>query len=265
VTAATDPPAPILDVADIDAAYDKATVLVGASLRVMPGDLLALCGPNGSGKSTLLRIMSRLMAPAAGRVLLHDQPLPDLSRKALARKLAMMPQSPNTPPSITVRELVGYGRSPHTSWLNPTSARDRDIIHQALTTCDLHNLADRAVDTLSGGERQRAWLAMAIAQQPDVLLLDEPVSALDVAHQLAVMRLLERINADRRTTIIIVLHDINLAARFCQSLALLRRGKLLAVGPMSDTLTDDNLRDTFGVPTTVRHLPDTDYPLCTFG
>ncbi|MEM0914955.1 MAG: ABC transporter ATP-binding protein, partial [Planctomycetota bacterium] len=148
---------PILDAADIDAAYDKAPVLVRASLAVHAGDFLALCGPNGSGKSTLLRVMARLMKPAAGRVLLHDQPMPDLSRRALARKLAMMPQSPSTPPAVTVRELVGYGRAPHTSWLAAANAHDRDVIDRAIDTCDLHDLAHRTVDTLSGGERQRAW------------------------------------------------------------------------------------------------------------
>ncbi|MEM0915932.1 MAG: ABC transporter ATP-binding protein, partial [Planctomycetota bacterium] len=137
-------------------------------------------------------------------------------------------------------------------------------IDRAIDTCDLHDLAHRTVDTLSGGERQRAWLAMAIAQQPDVLLLDEPVSALDIAHQLAVMQLLTRINRERQTTIVLVLHDINLAARFCQSLALLRDGRLLAAGPMPDTLTPDRLADTFDVPATVRRLPDLDYPVCTF-
>ncbi len=256
---------PILEVRGVEAAYDADPVLRGASLQVAAGDFMALCGPNGSGKSTLLRIMARLMKPSAGEVVLHEQGIDTLARRALARKLAIMPQSPRTPPSVTVRELVAYGRSPHTSWLHPAGAEDRAIIDRAVDTCDLHALAPREVQSLSGGERQRAWLAMAIAQQPGVLLLDEPVSALDVAHQLSVMALLERINRERGTTIVIVLHDINLAARYCRSLALMRDARIHAAGPMGAVLTEAHLETVFGVPARVRRLHGVTYPLCTFG
>ena len=255
---------PILEVDAISAGYGGAPVLANASLRITPGDIVALCGPNGSGKSTLLRVMSRLLRPEQGRVLLHDQALNAISRRALARKMAFMPQSPTSPPGVTVREMIGYGRSPHTSWLRAMSRGDQDQIDEALRLCDLGSLEQRLVSTLSGGERQRAWLAMAVAQEPEVLLLDEPVSALDVGHQLDVLSLLDQLNERRGTTIVIVLHDINLAARFCRSLVAIHERHIVAAGSMHDTLTSDLLQRVFGVHARVHHLPSLSYPLCTF-
>lgn len=246
------------------AGYGRATVLEDTSVTVTPGDFAALIGPNGSGKSTLLRVLARLLKPQAGTVLLHDQPVAAFSAKALARKLAVMPQSPTAPPGVSVRELIGYGRAPHTSWLRPESPADRQLIDRLIQRCDLMPLADRRVDTLSGGERQRCWIAMALAQQPAVLLLDEPVSALDIAHQLEVLDLLAQVNRDQGTTVVIVLHDINLAARYCRSLLAVRDGKVAAAGSVDAVLTPGCLETVFGVRTTVIRPPGVSYPVCLF-
>ncbi|MFI4861789.1 MAG: ABC transporter ATP-binding protein [Phycisphaerales bacterium JB063] len=255
---------PALSASGLHAGYAKHNVLHGIDVDIQPGDFAALIGPNGSGKSTLLRTLARLLKPAAGSVLLHDQPLARLSAKALACKLAVMPQSPTPPPGVSVRELVGYGRSPHTSWLKPQTPDDRRLIERLIHRCDLAHLADRFVDTLSGGERQRAWIAMALAQQPDVLLLDEPVSALDIAHQLEVLDLLAQINREQRTTIVIVLHDINLAARYCQTLFAVRAGSVAAAGPIDTVLTPELLIEVFGVRAQILRPEGLAYPVCVF-
>lgn len=254
----------ILEVNEVTAGYDARPVLVDASIRLEQGDMLALCGPNGAGKSTLLRVMSRLLTPRRGRVLLHDEPVGQIGRRALARKMAVMPQSPSAPPGVSVRELIGYGRSPHTTWLKPFSSHDQKVIDDAICICDLQSLQHRQVDTLSGGERQRAWLAMAIAQEPQVLLLDEPVSALDIGHQLEVLSLLSDLNTLHGTTVVIVLHDINLAARYCKSLAAVCDHRVVAAGPMDRALTSELLEAVFGVSAAVHRLDGLDYPICTF-
>ncbi|MEM8875899.1 MAG: ABC transporter ATP-binding protein [Planctomycetota bacterium] len=268
---------PLLRVHHLTAGYEtQAPVLHDVALTLESGQMLALCGPNGSGKSTLLRCLTGLLKPQSGRVTLeHDNERPQrvhkIPRRRLARTLAFLPQSPIAPPGVTVRQLVAYGRNPHTLPI-PFATRhlttDRDIVEQAIRRCDLQKLADRDVATLSGGERQRAWLAMAVAQDARILLLDEPVSALDVAHQLEVLDLLVDLNEERKTTVVIVLHDIQLAARYFRQphhrLAALRAGRLLAVGPMIDLLTPELLEQTFGVSARVHTFAELPYPVCAF-
>ncbi|MEM9020108.1 MAG: ABC transporter ATP-binding protein [Planctomycetota bacterium] len=259
-----DNPPGILTGQDLQAGYAAHTVLDGVDIAIAQGDFAALIGPNGSGKSTLLRVLARLMPAKQGRVILHDQPINQLSAKALARKLAVMPQNPTPPPGVTVRELVGYGRAPHTHWLKPASKNENALIDALLSRCDIRHLADRLVHTLSGGERQRCWIAMALAQQPDVLLLDEPVSALDVGHQLEVLDLLTGINREQQTTLVIVLHDINLAARYCRSLLTVRAGRVVAAGPTDAVLTPGLLKELFNVNARILNPDGLSYPVCVF-
>ncbi len=255
---------PILRVENATAGYGGDPVLIDATLDIQRRDRVALIGPNGSGKSTLLRVMARLLKPVAGRVHLDDQPIARFNRRELARKVAFMPQSPGCPPGVTVRELVGYGRSPHIAWSRRFGPQDRTAIDRSLDLCDLTALQHREVESLSGGERQRAWLAMTVAQEADVLLLDEPVSALDIGHQLEVLGLLEDLNREHGTTIVTVLHDINLAARCFTSLVGLKDHRIIAKGRMTELLHPTTLRLVFGVQTEIITRPGIHHPICVY-
>jgi len=252
-----------LEIDALRAGYGKKPVLHGIDLRLSTGRITGLIGPNGSGKSTLLRVAGGLLKPRAGSVRLLGKAVHDLPPRRLARTLAFMPQHPVPPPGVTVRELVGYGRAPFNAWYRPTPPGDHRLIEALLERCDLTALADRLVDTLSGGERQRAWIAMALAQQPEVLMLDEPVSALDIGHQLEVMDLLADINREHQTTLVIVLHDLNLAARYCEQLVALRDGRLVAAGPTDTVLTPETIRTCFNVEPRF-HPPVDGCTLCSF-
>lgn len=246
------------------AGYGAHRVLEGIDLHIEAGDFAVLIGPNGSGKSTLLRALARLIKPAAGAVHLADEPIRDLSSRQLARRMAVVPQSPVAPPALTVRELVSYGRSPFTGFFGRHDARDREVIDAAIERCELADLQHRLVQTLSGGERQRAWIAAALAQEPKVLLLDEPVSALDIGHQLEVLSLLQDLNHERGTTLVLVLHDLHQAIRFGRTLVALRAGNILASGPMLETLSEALLRELFGVEARILRDADLPHPMCLF-
>ncbi|MEM9347784.1 MAG: ABC transporter ATP-binding protein [Planctomycetota bacterium] len=244
-------------------AYGRQAVLHGVDLAVKPGSITGLIGPNGSGKSTLLRAMARLIPTRSGYTRVLGQRTDRLAPRKLAQTLAVMPQHPVAPPGVTVRELIGYGRSPFNAWYKPTPPEDHALIESLIERCDLEPLADRLVHTLSGGERQRAWIAMALAQQPRVLMLDEPVSALDIGHQLEVMDLLVDINREQGTTLMIVLHDLNLAARYCDELVAMLDGKIVDAGPMESVLNADTVRQCFKVEAQF-HGPIDGHSLCSF-
>lgn len=259
--AATEQPA--LQAEALTVAYGKHEVLHGVDLAIQPGSITGLIGPNGSGKSTLLRAMARLIQSQSGHTSILGQRIDRLSSKRLAQRLAVMPQHPVAPPGVTVRELVGYGRSPFNAWYKPAPPSDRELIDALIDRCDLTPLADRLVHTLSGGERQRAWIAMALAQQPKVLMLDEPVSALDIGHQLEVMDLLADINREQQMTLVIVLHDLNLASRYCDHTVAMLDGNIVAAGPTPDVLNADTIRRCFKVEAQF-HPPIDGCTLCSF-
>jgi len=253
-----------LDAQNIYAGYGPRNVLQDVSASLPDAAFTAVLGPNGSGKSTLLKVLARLLRPAAGHARLDGDNLFAMPRRRLARRLALLPQHPAAPEGLTVRQLVGYGRYPYIGRFNTFSADDRRVIARVMRQCELDGLAERPVGQLSGGERQRAWIAMALAQQPRVLLLDEPLSHLDINHQLEVMELLQQLNAEQGLTTAIVLHDINLALRFCDRLVVLREGRLAAEGPTGDILAGPVIDQTFGVAKQLVHAPDAPAPLCHF-
>jgi len=236
-----------LVVEGITLGYGDRTVIDDLDLVVPPGRITAIVGANACGKSTLLRAMSRLLAPRGGQVLLDGKALHRLPTKEVARTLGLLPQSPVAPEGIVVGDLVSRGRSPHQRIMARWSAEDSAAVSEALRMTDTLELADRAVDELSGGQRQRVWIAMALAQQTDVLLLDEPTTFLDVSHQVDVLDLLTDLNRDRGTTIVMVLHDLNLAARYADHLVTVRAGKLHAAGDPGEVLTAEAVREVFGM------------------
>lgn len=223
------------------------SVLRGVDLELAAGEQVALLGANGSGKSTLLRVLSGLMAPTEGRVELFGRPIESWDRRELARSVTVLPQGMELPHGFRVSEVVALGRIPHAhSWF-ATSADDEAAVSRALADADVTDLADRGVDELSGGERQRVLVALALAQEPNLLLLDEPTVHLDVAHQLALIGLLERLRTARGVTVLAVLHDLNLAARFADRALLLDGGRLVAGGPERGRFDLRRLSDAFGV------------------
>lgn len=222
------------------------TLLHPLDFSFPPGQVCGLIGHNGSGKSTLLKILGRHQPASSGEARLNDQPLAAWESKAFARQVAYLPQQLPAAEGMTVRELVALGRYPWHGALGRFSVADREHVHQAIELVGLEGLADRLVDSLSGGERQRAWLAMA--QDSRCLLLDEPTSALDIAHQVEVLALVQRLSRQRGLTVIAVLHDINMAARYCDHLAALRGGRLIAEGPPSALMCGEVLERIYGIP-----------------
>nr|WP_196791964.1 ABC transporter ATP-binding protein [Motilibacter deserti] len=241
--------------------YRDRVVVSGLDLAVPPGKVTAIVGANACGKTTLLRSMSRLLAPRAGHVLLDGKEVHRTPAKALARTLGLLPQSPIAPEGIAVSDLVGRGRHPHQGVLTRWSKEDDAAVAAALEATDTAELADRPVDELSGGQRQRVWIAMALAQQTDVLLLDEPTTFLDVSHQVEVLDLLTDLNRARGTTVVMVLHDLNLAARYADHLVAMVAGRVHAVGTPEEVLTEDTVRSVFGLDSTVIADPVSGRPL----
>ncbi len=241
-------------------AYDQLVVARDLSVEVPRASFTVIIGPNGCGKSTLLRALARTLKPRAGQVLLEGQPLDRLRGKDVARRLALLPQSPLAPESITVGDLVARGRYPHQGLLRQWSPADARAVAAALDATEVADLRDRYVADLSGGQRQRVWLAMALAQETDLLLLDEPTTYLDIAHQVEVMDLCARLHEEGRT-LVAVLHDLNQAARYATHLVAMREGRVVAEGPPADVVTVDLVREVFGLACRVVPDPESGTPM----
>ncbi|ANY08863.1 ABC transporter ATP-binding protein [Pseudonocardia sp. HH130630-07] len=250
-----------LAVRDVTLGYGDRTVVSGLDLTVPPGAVTAIVGANACGKSTLLRSMSRLLAPRSGHVLLDGRAVHRMPAKQLARTLGLLPQSPSAPEGITVSDLVGRGRHPHQGILSRWSGTDDLAVAEALEVTGTVELAERPVDELSGGQRQRVWIAMALAQRTDLLLLDEPTTFLDVNHQIEVLDLLTDLNRRRGTTVVMVLHDLNLAARYADHLVAIADGGVHAAGTPAAVLTEDVVRAVFGMESRIITDPVSDKPL----
>ena len=242
-------------------AYGDRTIVPGMDLQIPPGRITAVVGANGCGKSTLLRALARLISPRAGQVVLDGKALHAQPSKEIARTLGLLPQSPIAPEGIVVADLVGRGRHPHQKLLSRFTAHDNAVVAQSLAATGVADLADRPVDELSGGQRQRVWIAMALAQETDILLLDEPTTFLDVAHQVEVLDLLTDLNRERGTTIVMVLHDMNMAARYADHIFAMRDGELVAGGPPHAVMTSSLIRDVFSLDAVVIADPVSGSPI----
>jgi iron complex transport system ATP-binding protein len=243
------------------AGYEDRVVLDGLDLELPAGEFTAIVGPNACGKSTLLRTLARLLKPRGGTVLLDGTAVRDLPTREVARRLAVLPQSPLVPEGVTVAELVGRGRQPYQRWWQQWSSRDGEAVREAMALADVDSIADRPVDTLSGGQRQRVWIAMTLAQDTGILLLDEPTTFLDPAHQVDVLNLVHRLRSARGRTVVAVLHDLNQAARYADHLIAMRGGAVVAAGPPRTILTADLVRDVFGLDCLVVPCPASGAPL----
>lgn len=234
--------------------YGERLVVDGLDLDVADGAITVIIGPNGCGKSTLLRALGRLLRPQGGAVLLDGKRIDRQPTREVARVVGLLPQSPTAPEGLTVADLVSRGRHPHQSWHRQWSADDEEAVSRALRLTGMDVYADRVVDQLSGGQRQRAWISMTLAQDTSLLLLDEPITYLDLAHQVDVLDLVHRLHTERGTTVAMVLHDLNLAARYADTLVAMKEGRVVAQGPPTELLTEELLSEVFGLDATI--LPD---------
>ncbi|MFE4600751.1 ABC transporter ATP-binding protein [Kitasatospora indigofera] len=258
-------PAHRLEARGVTLAYEARTVVEELDLTVPDGRVTVIVGPNACGKSTLLRALGRLLKPAGGAVLLDGAELARIPTRQIARRIGLLPQSPVAPEGISVADLVSRGRQPHQSWWQQWSAEDEEAVTEALLRTSTTELADRSVDELSGGQRQRAWIAMALAQGTDILLLDEPTTFLDIAHQVEVLDLVRRLNVEKGRTVVAVLHDLNQAARYADHLVAMRGGRIVAQGPPAEIVTAGLVREVFGLDSVVVPDPVTGTPLVVPG
>ncbi|MCT9933544.1 ABC transporter ATP-binding protein [Planotetraspora sp. A-T 1434] len=250
-----------LQAVDVRLGYGDRVIVDGLHLGVEAGTVTTIIGPNGCGKSTLLRALGRLLRPAGGHVLLDGKRIDKLPTREVAKLLGVLPQAPTAPEGLTVGDLVARGRHPHQTWYRQWSTEDEAAVTEALEWTGLLDLSDRPLDELSGGQRQRAWISMALAQGTGLLLLDEPTTFLDLAHQVEVLELVRHLHREAGKTVVMVLHDLNLAARYADRLVAMRDGRVVAAGPPDEVLTEERVLEVFGLQSRVIPNPVAGTPL----
>ncbi|MGG2110694.1 ABC transporter ATP-binding protein [Lysinibacillus pakistanensis] len=251
-----------LEVESIRVGYENKTIVHGLSLQIPDGKITTIIGSNGCGKSTLLKAITRILKHESGQVILDGQNISKMKTKELAKELAILPQSPESAHGLTVEELVSYGRFPYQKGFGNLSQKDKDVIDWALQVTKTEDFRVQSVDALSGGQRQRVWIAMALAQETDIIFLDEPTTYLDMAHQLEVLELLYRLNEEQGRTIVMVLHDLNQAARFSDYIVALSQGELVKFGTAEEVMVPEVLKKVFNIDAVIGQDPRTNKPMC---
>ena len=242
--------------------YEKLTVFSDLDVTIKKGRITTIIGPNGCGKSTLLKTIGRILKQKNGAVFLQEKDMKSISTKAIAKKLALLSQNPEAPLQLKVEELISYGRFPHRKNVGNLSSKDKQVIEWAMDITRTTAFRDREIAQLSGGQRQKVWLAMALAQETNILLLDEPTTYLDLAHQLEVLQIVERLNKEHQCTIVMVLHDINHAARFSHELIAMKAGEIVTVGSPNEILAKDVLKKVFHIDARIMIDPENGSPVC---
>ncbi|WP_010278284.1 ABC transporter ATP-binding protein [Paenibacillus senegalensis] len=246
----------------LDIGYGDIPIVQDLNVEIPSGQVTALVGANGSGKSTILKTMARIMKPGSGNVLLDGKSIHQQSTKEVARQLAILPQNPTAPEGLTVSELVTYGRFPHQKGFGTLTKEDKQMVEWAIQITGMEPFHNRPIDQLSGGQRQRAWIAMALAQGTDILFLDEPTTFLDMAHQLEILMLLDKLNEQEQRTIVMVVHDLNHASRYADHMIAIKKGKVVQSGTPAEVMTPGVLRDVFGIEADIVPDPRSGVPLC---
>ncbi len=252
----------ILRAENLEACYEKKTVFQNLNLDITKEKITTIIGPNGCGKSTLLKTMGRVLKPKQGKVFLQEQDMNTISTKEIAKKLAMLPQSPVAPGMLGVEELISYGRYPHRKNTKTLTKEDRGIIEWAMEITKTYPFRNRSIASLSGGQRQKVWLAMALAQKTDVILLDEPTTYLDMAHQLDVLQIIQELNRQEKCTIVMVLHDINHAARYSDVIIAMKDGRIIKSGTPTEIINQEVLKKVFQINARIITDPHDQTPVC---
>lgn len=237
----------MIEVKNIKVSYDSKVILENFSFKVKEGEMVSIIGPNGCGKSTVLKTISGFLKKSGGKVYLQGEDMDEISAKKIARKMSVLSQYNRNPEDITVEDLVSYGRVPHKKWYEKKSEKDEEIINWALEETGVKNMKDSSILELSGGERQRVWLAMSLAQEPRVLLLDEPTTYLDISHQLEIMELLRKLNRELKITVIMVLHELSQAAKYSDKIIVMKKGKVVGEGRPFNILDEKLIEEVYNV------------------
>ncbi|KSU64321.1 iron-enterobactin transporter ATP-binding protein [[Bacillus] enclensis] len=247
---------------EINIGYGDQLIVKDLSVEIPDKKITTIIGSNGCGKSTLLKAITRIISHQSGNVLLDGEDISKGNTKELAKKMAILPQTPESASGLTVGELVSYGRFPHQKGMGRLSKKDYEVINWALEVTGITDFKYRQVDALSGGQRQRVWIAMALAQETDIIFLDEPTTYLDMAHQLEVLELLQKLNAEQERTIVMVLHDLNQAARFADYIVALKEGEIVKAGNCEEVITHEVLKKVFNIDAAIGRDPRTNKPMC---
>lgn len=251
-----------IEIKNLQVAYEDHIIIPDASIVIPKGKVTMLIGPNGCGKSTLLKSIARSIPAKKGSILLHGEDIRKMPPKSLARRMAVLPQSPLVPEGIRVKELVAYGRFPYQKPLSGLKKKDHEIIRWAMEKTGVEDLADRRVEELSGGQRQRVWISLALAQKTGVLILDEPTTYLDMAHQLEILELLRKLNQEEKTTIIMVIHELNHASKFADHIIGMKQGQILFEGPPREVIQVQNLKNLYEIEAVLMENKEKGYPIC---
>ncbi|WP_252241925.1 ABC transporter ATP-binding protein [Clostridium sp. ZBS18] len=247
---------------NLNISYGNLDIVKNLNLDIPKGKITTIIGSNGCGKSTILKTIARIIQPKSGDIYVNDKNMKEQNPNDLAKTMAVLPQSPTAPSGLTVEELIAYGRFPHQKGFGKLKKEDKHIVTWALKSTGIEEFRDRPMEDLSGGQRQRAWIAMALAQQTDILILDEPTTYLDLAHQLEVLKLLEKLNKNQGTTIVMVIHELNNAARFADHMIGVKKGEVVCQGSAYEVMTKENLRELFNIDAEIVSDPRTKKPVC---
>jgi iron complex transport system ATP-binding protein len=247
---------------NLNISYGSVDIVKDLNLNIPKGKITTIIGANGCGKSTILKTIGRIITPKSGNIYINGKDLYKENPREIAKNMAILPQSPQAPSGLTVEELIAYGRFPHQKGFGKANDKDKDIVNWALEITGIEEFRNRNIDDLSGGQRQRAWIAMALAQETDILLLDEPTTYLDLAHQLEILKLLEDLNKKQGRTIVMVIHELNNAARFADHMIGIKKGKIVCEGSADEVMTKENLKEIFNIDAEIVKDPRTEKPVC---
>lgn len=251
-----------ISVKNLSVAYESNTIIEDMSLSIPKGKISIIIGANGCGKSTLLKTIARINKPKTGDIFINNKNIKKIKEKNIAKEVAFLPQGPVCPDGLTVRELVAFGRFPHQKMIGGLTNHDKELIDWAIEETGLSEFADRGVENLSGGQRQRAWIAMTLAQETEIIMLDEPTTYLDMSYQLEVLEVLQKLNKEKNITVVIVLHELNNACRFADNIIGLKKGKIICQGRPLDIINKENLKTIYGIDANLTVSEGGQYPIC---